>query len=509
MNTDNLWDKLEPKNNRDGIKRDLEAGLVPNLPFFIVDALEAKTKINNSISHIDNSFQYGFLTADYGNGKTNIMKYLKYFFETHPERHVKVELWSADVDRYNMINFLLHIINSNCMKELRIGFELLVTKEEKEVKALGANFDGPASFLKKYYDKIKASLTSETDSDEFDILIALGTGRVHYKNYFDKRKLEQIGDSERHYVLLFFLNVISYGGTYIIFAIDELEKVLEKSRARFNLMLTSYRELIDLANQIKAHYLITTGTDAMGNSANMNLEDYNPAFARRIKNFKIELSCIDKQDDILNLVNYLNEFINKGNLLPKFEVNKIVDAVLSKSSSITRNSELIQFVCARLINNSKISWKDVLSEDSLTKVFDKELTQLKNNQNISRIDYALMNSIEDLLAVKGLLPDIKVHAQNQQIIVDDNKRKIQLFLTTDDSDAAISKVQYVIKMYPDYYIVIYRKISTDIQQDDNMEIITYEPLELMALIDMLTDNKYVGSRKSVEKVISAYTNNNL
>src|SRR5574344_1180730 len=161
MNTKNLWDKLVPNKNKENIIRDLEAGLAPNLPFFIVDATEAKAKIKESIDQMDDHLNFNFLTADYGNGKTNIMKYLKYFFELHPERNVKVELWAADVDKYNLINFLLHIINSNYIQELYKGFQKLVLEDEEVVKGLAGGYDGPASFLRGYYQKIKDSLSEE------------------------------------------------------------------------------------------------------------------------------------------------------------------------------------------------------------------------------------------------------------------------------------------------------------------------------------------------------------
>lgn len=45
MDITNLWEKLEPKQeNIDGIKQDLRAGLVPNLPYFIIGNEDAKKK---------------------------------------------------------------------------------------------------------------------------------------------------------------------------------------------------------------------------------------------------------------------------------------------------------------------------------------------------------------------------------------------------------------------------------------------------------------------------------
>ncbi len=76
----NLWTKLNPMpENLSSIKNDLCYGLAPNLPFFILDMEVAKDKKKKKIESIDSAFQYSFVTADYGNGKSNLMKYLEYF----------------------------------------------------------------------------------------------------------------------------------------------------------------------------------------------------------------------------------------------------------------------------------------------------------------------------------------------------------------------------------------------------------------------------------------------
>lgn len=88
MDITNLWEKLEPKQeNIDGIKQDLRAGLVPNLPYFIIGNEDAKKKIGENISKIDTQFSFSYLIANYGNGKTNILRYLEYFFNDKFPEH--------------------------------------------------------------------------------------------------------------------------------------------------------------------------------------------------------------------------------------------------------------------------------------------------------------------------------------------------------------------------------------------------------------------------------------
>ena len=73
---------------------------------------ELKKKLSDNISAIDSQFSFSYIVANYGNGKTNILRYLEYFFnEVFKERNVKVAYWRADVDKYDLIIFLLYIIS--------------------------------------------------------------------------------------------------------------------------------------------------------------------------------------------------------------------------------------------------------------------------------------------------------------------------------------------------------------------------------------------------------------
>lgn len=80
MDISNLWEKLEPKPcNLEAIRLDLKAGLVPNLPYFVIGNEELKKKLSDNISAIDSQFSFSYIVANYGNGKTNILRYLEYF----------------------------------------------------------------------------------------------------------------------------------------------------------------------------------------------------------------------------------------------------------------------------------------------------------------------------------------------------------------------------------------------------------------------------------------------
>lgn len=82
MNLEKLWENLTPKNdNIDIIKKDLSVGIAPHLPFFIIGLNDVKNKLSNYLSQIDTSFQYCLIKGQYGNGKTNLLKYLEYFLK--------------------------------------------------------------------------------------------------------------------------------------------------------------------------------------------------------------------------------------------------------------------------------------------------------------------------------------------------------------------------------------------------------------------------------------------
>ena len=64
-----LWTKLPPKaDNIEGIIQDLKAGLVPNLPYFIIDNKEAKEKISKDILNIDMLSKKGYSTKGTNRG---------------------------------------------------------------------------------------------------------------------------------------------------------------------------------------------------------------------------------------------------------------------------------------------------------------------------------------------------------------------------------------------------------------------------------------------------------
>ena len=261
MNIEGIWNKIKPiESTVEQLKRDLREGKVPELPYFIVGMNEAKSKVRSYIQNIDVSFQTCLITANYGNGKTNMLKYLKLFFDKHPE--INVVFLRVDADQYDLILFLLKIIQDNFLQELKCSIRK-IKNGNYSISDLAHSFQDGFAAIKEY----TTILFKENDEDKLTRLIYLGTGRLYTKNSFNEFSLEQLTNFNRREILVLFLNILSANKKYIIFGIDEAEKIQEKSKARFGYFLTSYRELYDLSSLIKGHLLITCFTDSSGRSS--------------------------------------------------------------------------------------------------------------------------------------------------------------------------------------------------------------------------------------------------
>lgn len=206
----NLWTKLSPKeDNIEGIRQDLKVGLVPNLPYFIIDNNDAKNKLLENISKIDSQFSFAYIIANYGNGKTNLLRYLEYFFNTvNTDGNIVVTYWRADVDKYDLILFLLYIIQIKFKKELVSAMKDL-SNDTLDVAA--KNYEDAFGAIEEYVNCIK---TNKDDSEKLSDLVDLGTGRKYTKGAFQQFNLNQLTDYNRREVLVFFLNILSESSIY-------------------------------------------------------------------------------------------------------------------------------------------------------------------------------------------------------------------------------------------------------------------------------------------------------
>ena len=335
------------------------------MPYFIVDQYDAKSEIKSKIEAInENRFQTSIITANYGNGKTNILKYLSLFYQNHTE--IKVLYYRADVDNFDIILNLLRILEDNYTNSIIESIKELVD-ENFIFSTLANNFKDNFSSIEQY----SKAIFSSNDGAKIKELFYLGTGRLNSKRYFEKYSLRQLRDYERREILVLFLNILSHKGKFVIFCIDEVEKIREKSITRFSRFLTSLRELIDLSNKINGHYLLLAMTDIAGDNS---IQSINEPLYQRIGKHIIAINPITEKKDKEDLIDYLKDL---------FDINIDTNDVLkklSKETEATSNRLLIQCISDILFGKEeKKSMVSMLKDSGLGDVFEKTKIDLEIN----------------------------------------------------------------------------------------------------------------------------------
>lgn len=513
IKNDNLFEKLPPKEESiDSIKDDLRNGLAPNLPFFILGIPEIKEKIKQRVAKMDSSFQISYITADYGNGKSNLMKYLEYFFELHPEYNIRVAYWRADMDKYDLILFLHYILQQNFSTEIKEAFKNIQKNNAPEFERLAHNYTGGYAVLEEYVQAISKAV-DENDDEKLDRLIALGTGKIYDKRSFSKLGVNHFTDYNRREVLVFFLNALAHSGCYILFAIDEIEKIQEKSKVRFNSFLTSFRELIDLSSDIKGHYIMTAGTQASGTSSVMPLASYNPAFERRISEHVHALEHISSLEDIKELTRCLDDFMEANR--SDEDIDTIVNFV--KTRHYTNNNKIIQLICKKLVNQEFSTWRDKLEEFKLKDIFENTKKDIEEEDGFKGIHTKFFNSLKRYIDIVTYGDDdrFKIKAQGSQLLLEKELKKAHVFLFTGDYEANLNRIKNISYDFTDYQFVVYRPESLDISkaklEDESIEvknIITYDPENLMTLFAMYY-LYFSEHEEDIKDIISIYTNGQL
>lgn len=502
MNLAELWETLTPKKeNIEIIKKDLSVGIAPHLPFFVIGLDEVKTKLSGYLSKIDTSFQYCLIKGQYGNGKTNLLKYLEYFFEVHPEYNVHCETWRADVDKYDLNLFLLYLIQQSHTVSLK---DFLKQSSDAVMKTACNDYKDSFAVMQGY---TKAIIDNKDDDDKLLELIQLGTGAKYDKRSFDKYRFDKFSDYNRHEVLAFFLNIFALNKYYLLFCIDELEKIEEKSRARFQSYLTSFRELIDMTGLIRGHMLIASITDA-GKWSSMPLEAYNPAFGRRILTSTHELRSISSPDEIRQLAESLCSILGESC------GDKSIDLIVSKieKQHLSHTNEIIISLYNNLTNSEYKSWRENFKDSDLNSQLANRVDVLKEEGGEVRIHTKFFAPLENYLNIISNNPDeYAIKAQMYQTVRAIEKQKSYVFLFTNDYDTNISRIKNVQQLFPSDKIYIFKPEGLGISNSDlqdyginNVEdVIAYDPIELMALITLFVEDY---DNEMLKEAIVEYTN---
>lgn len=505
MDISQLWTPLEPiAANRELIKQDLERGLAPNLPYFIVGLDEVKASVGELISKIDNHFSYAMIWGQYGNGKSNLMKYLRYYFEQHSESHTKVTIWRADVDRYDIVTFLLYILQNEFEADLLASLKAVVA--EGMMSDMCDSNSGSFGAIKGFVEKIAEEIASD---DDLKTLVALGTGKYYDANKFKQYGLSKLTDYNRREVLVFFLNVLAYTQHYIIFCIDELEKIQEKSKARFMSFLTTFRELIDLSSSIKGHMILGSITESVSSTGDQSLDSYNPAFERRIKSFKYELKSVQKLEEIREMS---QELVRVLDIAEPDNYDDVAKAVYKKISKLRHTSDVVRSLFVQLLKQTdEKTWRDLLEDAKLSKDFEEKRQELKDSGVLLRIDQKLFAPLKDYLNIlSNSEDDYEVRSQMLQCVYSKATNRCYVFLFTEDYDANINRLRNVVNEYPGSELYVFKPQGLDFSmgtlKDEGFEIvktlIPYDPIDLMTLLELYMEDY---NNANLGEVINVFT----
>ncbi len=479
-----LWNKLSIDQQKiDIIRKDWTEGKVPDLPFVIIDQQGLKQHIGEKLQGIDGErMTTTIVKAQYGDGKTNVLKYLSLYFENHKDLGVHLLYCRADVDQTDIFIFLLRHLQNNSMKELVEGIKILREREGFSPATLAYDFKEDFAHIHDYTKKL---FENGQDDDTIRNLLYLGTGRLYSIGAFQKYGLAKLTDFNRREVLVLFLNVLAEIGYRVVFAVDELEKIHDKSTRRMAYFFNSYRELVDLFNKIKGHYLIATMTQAV------DIAQLSQPLWGRIEQDVVEVSKISKKEDLAELVNLMAELL-------QMEVNEAkVDEVVSTISRkpLDSNRFAIRAIAEALCEKPTLSFEEELKKDGQVEQLYRDAydtaEQAHAFKNLSRILFDPLQYYLEALQYENVNENLL--RRDYQAFIDPISKRAIFFLFNDDT-----KIRGRIQEFMDdrgikRFVVFVPKELTVTHATLNIEgaelkLIDYDPKQLFILLDIYRVN---------------------
>lgn len=506
MTLPNLWNNLTPKEaTLEKLKKDYERGITPDLPYFIVGQSNVKEKIGGYLEKIDEDyFHRSLIFSDYGNGKTNLLKYLElYFSELKDNENIHYLYQRANVDKPDIFLNLLKLIEDDLLATLKEAIQNLDDKFIEEQALIHSN-------ISDYIRKVSKNASASTEE-----LILMGTDRYYTKNYYNKYGIPQLTNFDRREVFIFFMNVLSKNNQYVIFALDELEKIYEKSKMRFRSFLTSYRELIDKSHEINGHFLLTAIVSSAANINDVLLE--NPAFYSRIKGDMIEVGFLTTITEKEELIKNISELLDLE--LTGVKINEIASTLKREYGKGTiRSNRLLLADIFNVLNAeaSKPTFKvldDALEEYELEDEFEEMYEDLEDEGTFSKIETRFFDPLQYYLEYKGY--EINTKKENNffkktNLFYPYKSNKVYDFIVNQNVniDSEIDKLNELI--INSKLVVAFTPENLDIQYEnfksENITIINYDPKKLLTLLVMFEE---IGYQEDIEKIIYEYTRGEL
>ena len=479
-----LWNKLSIDSQKmDIIRKDWTEGKVPDLPFVIIDQQDLKQHIGDKLKGIDGErMTTTVVKAQYGDGKTNVLKYLSLYFESHPELNIHLFYCRADVDQTDIFIFLLKHLQNNCMNELVEGIKTLRERNGFTPSMLANDFKDDFAHIHEYTEKL---FDNGQDDDTVKNLVYLGTGRLYSIGAFQKYHLAKLTDFNRREVLVLFLNILAEIGYRVVFAVDELEKIHDKSTRRMAYFFNSYRELYELFNKVKGHYLIATMTQAV------NIAQISQPLWGRIEEDVVEISRISSKDDLAELVKLIAELLQVD--VNDAKVDEVVSTISRKSLDSTRF--IIRAISEALRDKPTLSFEEELKKDSEVERLYKDTytaaDQAHGFKNLSRMLFDPLQYYLDALQYENVNENL--HRRDYQAFIDPISKRAFFFLFNDDTKIRGRIQEFMDERGINRFVVFVPKELTVTHATLNIEgaevkLIDYDPRRLFVLLDIYRVN---------------------
>lgn len=508
MELENLWAQQQPLDeNLAVLKRDFSEGRVPELPYYVVGQKVAKEKISSVLNEIDGMrMQTLILRADYGCGKTNMLKYLDLFFRQHILYGIKVLYQNTNVEQRDLFMVLLRLLQHNYLEEILLSIKNLRHNTEV-IKAFADNFNGEFVCIQEYVEKLFAV---DNDDDRIRELLLIGTGQLYSIRVQRKIGLDQpLSNFERRCVLALFLNILAYEHKYVLFALDEVENMYNVSKKRMALFLTTYRDLVDKFSFIKGHLFIFSITRSI------DLSVVNPPLYDRIHNNIIDMEPITDRDDVMDLLEFLQHEIIETNK-SKSELRKIAKRVSdSMKMSPIPTRELVRKLVSELKNeNSFVGLESYLESHAEMKELYEESRRFLTLDGVMADVY---NSFFDPLSyyMEALGFDVKKNLKRRDYnaYIDENN-KIAIVFTFNNSEKIVDKLSSMLDAYSVEKISLFVSPMNDevtyaslSKIPVSVEFVEYNAADLLILFDMFKN--HIEKQDEIAELIHLYTHDTL
>jgi len=498
-----LWETLEiDKNRLSTIRKDWSEGKVPDLPYTIIGQTNLKEQIGEKLRRIDEKpMETSILQAQYGDGKTNVLKYLELYFRINKSKiPIQYIYCRANQDQTDLCMFLMQHIQASCLEILVKQIKELAYLAGFTPAAMVNNYEGDFAFIKEYTERL---FQKENDEETLNNLVYLGTGRLYSQAIFKKYGLNKLTDFNRREVFVLFMNILACAGYYVVFAIDELEKINDKSPKRMAHYFTSYRELLDLFNKIDGHYLLTAITNGV------NLAELSQPFYERAKKDIVTIDRIQNDNEIEALIKLMAELLN-------ISVNDTTKkTILGKvKKKLSNNNRLTIQLISESLQNKKHKPIDTVSDQltkktDLKKLYDETKARIEAENGFSNLSRSIFDPLEYYLTALGYQENNSFR-RDYQAIVDSDTNKAFFFLFNDDTKIKSRIEEFVqVKGITDFVVFAGTELDITYSKLDipevNIEIVEYDPHELFILLNMYRWN--FDKQKEISVLLGLATNN--